>query len=157
MSESSVTIIVYTDGASSFNPGPAGIGVYLRSGKYHRIISEYLGETTNNIAELTAIYKALSHIKNKNAHIEIYTDSNYSINVLQGNWKVKANKDLVTRIKEKLAEFSDVVFVKVEGHAGIPENELVDKLAVRAVKLKDNLDEYVANFEEAQNLLVSRK
>jgi ribonuclease HI len=55
-------LIVYTDGACTGNPGPAGIGIVILDGKERREISEYLGPGTNNIAELMAIVRALEEL-----------------------------------------------------------------------------------------------
>ena len=56
---------IYTDGASSGNPGPSGIGVVLIYGSQRKEIGEYIGEATNNIAELLAIQKGLAAVKEK--------------------------------------------------------------------------------------------
>ncbi|MEC9071903.1 MAG: RNase H family protein, partial [Myxococcota bacterium] len=53
------SVELWTDGACSGNPGPSGLGVLLRDGETEHEVSEYLGEGTNNIAELTAILRAL--------------------------------------------------------------------------------------------------
>ena len=75
-------IAMYTDGASSGNPGPAGIGVYLKFGAHEKEISEYIGTATNNIAELTAVARGLSAIKNKTLPVIIFTDSQYVLGLL---------------------------------------------------------------------------
>ena len=126
--------IVYADGACSGNPGPAGSGVViLREGK--RIERyEYLGEATNNIAELTAILRALDELA-ADERATIYTDSEYAIGVVMKNWKAKANAELVAEVKSALSGHPRVDFVHVRGHAGIELNELADKLARRAIQL----------------------
>ena len=63
-------IQIYTDGASSGNPGPSGIGVVLRFGNREKEISEYIGLATNNIAELKAIEAGLQAVKNKESSAE---------------------------------------------------------------------------------------
>lgn len=72
--------IAYTDGACSGNPGPAGSGVVLIApgGKMHEGL-EYLGEATNNVAELTAILRALEWIPAEAKAIVVHTDSQYAI------------------------------------------------------------------------------
>jgi ribonuclease HI len=127
-------VIIYADGACSGNPGPAGIGVYLRDSQGERDVSEYLGHGTNNIAELTAIKRALELCPDKNALIKIYTDSSYSIGVLTQNWKAKANQSLIADLRTMLRSYPRVKFIKVAGHAGIPGNERADMLARRAVE-----------------------
>jgi ribonuclease HI len=128
-------IIIYTDGACTGNPGPMGLGAVILDGKERRELSEYLGIGTNNIAELTAIERALAAIApdHRGRPIRVHTDSSYSIGVLSQNWKPKANVELIARIKDLLRQFADVKFVKVRGHAGIPENERCDQLANMAV------------------------
>jgi ribonuclease HI len=127
-------IIAYTDGACSGNPGPAGIGVVLVCGDKRREISTYLGEGTNNIAELTAILAALEAIKDRKRNIRVITDSSYALGGLTKNWKVKANVELILRMRALLAEFSQLQFEWVKGHAGHVENERCDELAREAVK-----------------------
>src|SRR5580692_3511199 len=88
----------YTDGACSGNPGPAGCGVVLVSpaGKMHEGF-EYLGEATNNVAELTAILRAVEWLPPRAHGIVVHTDSQYAIGVLQKGWKAKVNQELVAR------------------------------------------------------------
>ncbi len=129
-------IKIYTDGASSGNPGPAGIGVLFKHGKYKKEISRYIGETTNNIAELTAIKTALEELKRVDLPVCIFSDSSYSIGALTENWKLKKNKELILTIQGLMAKFNDLTFIKVKGHAGIKENEVADFLATSAIKKK---------------------
>jgi len=130
------TIIIHTDGACSGNPGPAGIGVLLERGDEAIEHSEFIGEATNNVAELTAILRALEMLRpeDKDAHVLLYTDSGWSLGVLIGGWKAKANLELIQQIKDRLANFSDVELLKVRGHAGQPGNEEADELATMAVR-----------------------
>ena len=128
------TIHVYTDGASSGNPGPAGIGIFLRYGIHEKTISKYIGIATNNIAELEAIRVALAEIKNPELPVRIYTDSSYALGLLSLGWKPKKNQDLVFSIKKAMKKFRDLQFVKVRGHAGDQGNEMADRLATDAVK-----------------------
>ena len=65
--------------------------------------------------------------------VVIYTDSSYSIGILSLGWKAKANQELVAEIRTLLRDFPQVRFVKVAGHAGVPENERCDELAREAV------------------------
>ena len=129
---SSEPIIVYTDGASLGNPGPAGIGVVLRAGGRRKELSEYLGVATNNVAELTAILRALQTVKDRKRRVVVHSDSEYAIGVLTKNWKPKKNKELIASIRRLMAEFADLSFVKVAGHAGNPDNERCDELAKAA-------------------------
>jgi ribonuclease HI len=127
---------IWTDGACSGNPGPMGIGVVVIDDSERREVGEYLGEGTNNIAELTAIERGIElggANREEGRRFRIYTDSSYAIGVLSKGWKAKANQELIARIKRRLAALPRVEFVKVAGHAGVPENERCDELATGAV------------------------
>jgi ribonuclease HI len=112
-----------------------GIGVVAIDGAKRREVGEYLGVGTNNIAELTAIDRALDLAGADAAvrRLRIYTDSAYSIGVLSKGWKAKANQELIARMRKRLAGLPQVEFVKVSGHAGVPENERCDELARNAI------------------------
>jgi ribonuclease HI len=126
-------IVAYTDGASSGNPGPAGIGVVLRFGTHEKEISRYIGIATNNVAELMAIKAALEAVRSPEIPIRLYTDSRYCLGLLSLGWKAKQNEQLVAAIRKLMKRFKDVKILKVEGHAGIPDNERADRLAREAV------------------------
>jgi ribonuclease HI len=126
-------IRIFTDGASSGNPGPSGIGVLLQYGKQRKEISQYIGLATNNIAELKAIETALLSVKNTQIPVRLYTDSNYAHGVLMRNWKPKKNRELVESIKKTMAKFNDVKIIKIKGHSGCVENERADLLATSVI------------------------
>jgi ribonuclease HI len=126
-------VIVYTDGACTGNPGPMGIGVVIVDGKERKELSEYLGMGTNNIAELTAIERALESCP-RDRTVIVHSDSSYALGLLGKNWKAKANQELVARLRKLASQFRDVRWVKVAGHAGVPENERCDQLATGAIK-----------------------
>ena len=131
------TIVIHTDGACSGNPGPAGIGVFFERPDGEILEhSEFIGEGTNNIAELTAILRALEMLRPEEqaAHVLLYTDSAWSLGVLVGGWKAKANLELITAIKERMLSTPDVELLKVRGHAGNSGNEEADALATMAVR-----------------------
>lgn len=129
-------ICLYTDGASAGNPGPAGIGVLLRYEKREKEISEYIGIATNNVAELKAIKAGLREIKNTRLPVRVFTDSGYAYGVLYKGWKARENKETVEQIRNLMARFKDLKFIKVKGHAGHKENERADFLATSAIKRK---------------------
>ena len=131
-------IEIYTDGACTGNPGPAGIGVYFRFGKHQKEISEYIGHATNNIAELTAIKKALESLKSHEYPVTIFSDSQYSLSVLNGAYKAKKNKELIQSIQKLMSNFKQLKLVKVAGHSGIAGNEKADQLAVSAIENANN-------------------
>jgi ribonuclease HI len=126
-------IHVWTDGACEGNPGPAGLGVVIIDGAERRELSEYLGQGTNNIAELTAILRGLETIADRRRPVVVYSDSQYSIGLLTQNWKAKANAELVAKLRGLTRQFADLRFVKVAAHSGIPLNERVDALARGAI------------------------
>ncbi len=123
----------FTDGACSGNPGPAGSGVVIVApgGKLHEGF-DYLGEATNNVAELTAILRALEWIPEGAGPIVVHTDSKYSIGVLTKGWKAKANPDLIARTR-RLVEARKARLEYVPGHSGVPLNERADQLAREAI------------------------
>lgn len=135
-------IQIFTDGACSGNPGPGGWGAVLR---YNGVEKELYGgekETTNNRMELTAVISALKALKEP-CEVTLTTDSKYVCDsVVRGwvyswqknNWrksdkKPALNVDLWEQLLE-LLEKHNVTFNWVKGHAGHPENERCDKLAV---------------------------
>jgi ribonuclease HI len=126
------SVIAYADGACSGNPGPAGLGVVVIDGGQRVEISEYLGQQTNNIAELTAVLRALAEIGPAQSMM-IYTDSQYTIGVVQKGWKAKANAELVAELREALAERPRARLAYVPGHSGVILNERADALAREAV------------------------
>jgi ribonuclease HI len=142
-------IEVWTDGACSGNPGPMGIGVVVLGGGERKELGEYLGVGTNNIAELTAIERGLElavelsktaaaaaagDARGRMRRVRVYSDSAYAIGLLEKGWKAKANQELVARIRKRVATVPNLEFVKVPGHAGVPENERCDELARIAIQ-----------------------
>ena len=126
--------IAYTDGACSGNPGPAGSGVVLVSpdGKMHEGL-EYLGDATNNVAELTGILRAIEWIPSDGRAIVVHTDSQYAIGVLQKGWKAKVNQELVARTRHAV-EARGARLVYVPGHQGVALTERADELAREAIQ-----------------------
>lgn len=133
---------IFTDGACSGNPGPGGWGVVLRYNGIEKELSGGEKETTNNRMELTAVISALTALKEP-CEVMLTTDSKYVCDsVLKGwvyswqknNWKKSDKKpalnvDLWEQLLA-LLEKHTVTFNWVKGHAGHPENERCDKLAV---------------------------
>jgi ribonuclease HI len=126
----------YTDGACSGNPGPAGSGVVIVTpdGKIHEGL-EYLGEATNNVAELMGILRALEWIPPDAGKIVIHTDSQYAIGVLQKGWKARANQELVARTRRAVQD-RRAQLVYVPGHQGVLLNERADELAREAIQTR---------------------
>ncbi len=134
------TIVIYTDGACSGNPGPAGVGVYMELPDETVEISEYIGLGTNNVAELAAISRALSAISeaDRERRIHLYTDSGWSLGVLILGWNAKTNLERIAGIQEQMKQFPNLELLKVRGHAGNPGNEEADRLATMAVRREDS-------------------
>jgi len=155
-------IEIFTDGASSGNPGPGGYGVILRSGKHYKELSEGFRKTTNNRMELLAVIKGLEAIKTLNQSVLISSDSKYVIDAIEKRWvhgwvakgfAGKKNKDLWLRYLE-VSKLHNIKFNWVRGHNGHPENERCDELAVAAGKQKDLL---IDSVFEMENALASRQ
>lgn len=133
---------LYTDGACSGNPGPGGWGAILRYKEQEKELSGGENPTTNNRMELSAVIEGLAILKEP-CEVTLYTDSQYVANGLSKGWAAgwkrngwrKADKspalnaDLWERLLE-LTGYHKVTVVWVKGHAGHPENERCDRLAV---------------------------
>ena len=133
-------IQLYTDGSSRGNPGPGGYGVVLKCGTHYKELSEGFEETTNNRMELLAVIVELEAIKRENAEVIVYSDSTYVVKAVNEGWVFgwekknfdkKANPDLWIRFLEIYRKHR-VRFIWIKGHAGHPENERCDALAVAA-------------------------
>ncbi|MDR3093060.1 MAG: ribonuclease HI [Bacteroidales bacterium] len=140
-------ITIYTDGSALGNPGPGGYGAILIAGSYRKEISQGFQRTTNNRMELLAVIIALETLKIPKSQVLIYTDSQYVVNAVEKKWVLaweqkrfagKKNADLWIRFL-KIYRCHDVRFVWVKGHAGNPENERCDRLAVAAAQSADLL------------------
>mgnify|MGYP002574288900 FL=1 len=133
---------IFTDGACSGNPGPGGYGVILRFGEHTKELSGGEHETTNNRMELTGVITGLSALKEPREGT-LTTDSKYVVDSITKGWvygwqkkgwiksdkKPALNVDLWKQLLP-LLEKHKVNFVWVKGHAGHPENERCDQLAV---------------------------
>lgn len=150
-------IKIYTDGAAQGNPGPGGYGVILKYNDHYKELSQGYRLTTNNRMELLAVITGLSAIKKAGIPVTIYSDSEYVVNAIEKGWlwnwekknfKNKANVDLWLRYIP-LHQMFKPKFIWVRGHAGHPENERCDELAVAAANGYGLLvDEEYENKEE---------
>ena len=133
-------IYLYTDGASSGNPGPGGYGAVLKCGEHRKELSGGFIRTTNNRMELLAVILGLEAVRWQNADIEVWSDASAVVKAINAgglrNWERKRfakvkNPDLWMRF---LAVYRrhHVTFHWLKGHAGHPENERCDQLAVNA-------------------------
>ena len=137
---------VYTDGACSGNPGPGGWGAVLRYNGVEKELSGGERETTNIRMELCAVIFALEALKEP-CEVELYSDSQYVCNALKLGWAKKWQAQGWMRNKKEKAQNPDlwerllrqydrhqVEINWVKGHAGHPENERCDRLAVAQAK-----------------------
>ena len=135
------TVYIYTDGSCSGNPGPGGWGAILRFGQYEKEMSGGESLTTNNRMELSAVIYALEALT-RPCDVILTTDSRYVCDSVSKGWvyswkkknwikngKPVPNAELWQRLLP-LLEKNNVQFVWVRGHAGHPENERCDALAV---------------------------
>ncbi len=139
-------VLMYTDGACSGNPGPGGFGTILKYGKHEKEISGGEAITTNNRMELSAVIAGLKALKEP-CKVSVYSDSKYIVDAVNLGWAEKwkkngwkrSNKEPALNIDlwEKLLALINihkVSFHWVKGHAGHPENERCDALAVAESK-----------------------
>ncbi len=144
---------IFTDGACSGNPGPGGYGVILKSENHSRELSAGYKKTTNNRMELRAVIAGLQAL-NEKCMVNIYSDSKYIVDAIRQGWarrwqknnwyRNKKEKALNPDLWQTLLELVDqhqVTFNWVRGHAGHPENERCDELAVEATAGKNLLDD----------------
>ena len=133
-------ITIYTDGASSGNPGPGGYGVVLMSGRHRLEKSSGFRLTTNNRMELMGVIEGLEALKIPGSNVKVYTDSKYVADSVEKGWvfqwekkafKGKKNADLWIRFL-KIFRKHNVKFKWIRGHSNNVENEICDRLAVNA-------------------------
>jgi len=138
-------ILVFSDGGARNNPGPGGYGILIVDGEKRREISGGFSHTTNNRMELMGCIVALRTLAGDPRPVSLYTDSSYVVNGISKGWAknwrrrgwIKAdgqpalNPDLWKELLE-LTENRDITFNWVKGHAGHPENERCDEMAVAA-------------------------
>ncbi len=133
-------IYLFSDGAASGNPGPGGYGVVLRCAGLERELSGGFRLTTNNRMELLGVTVGLESIKWDGAEVHVWSDSSYVVKAVNEGWletwkrtgfKKKKNVDLWLRFDAARSRLR-VTFHWLKGHAGHPENERCDALAVAA-------------------------
>ena len=133
---------IFTDGSCSGNPGPGGWGAVLRYGGREKRISGGAAATTNNRMELTGVIEALRLLREP-CEVILTTDSRYVCDAVEQGWARSWRKNGWVKSDKKPALNSDlwevlldllekhrVAFQWVRGHAGHPENELCDRMAV---------------------------
>lgn len=134
-------LVINTDGASKGNPGPSSYGFIIKSrgGAILHEEGEQIGVTTNNVAEYTAVIKALEYIAGKFSlkaphKIEIIADSRLVVEQLSGRFKIKSPHliPMIKKIKHLESETGDVFYRSVPR----AENFVADRLANRAFEKK---------------------
>ncbi len=137
-------VTLYTDGACSGNPGPGGYGAILDYNGKRKELSGGFRKTTNNRMEILAVIVGLEALKEP-CRVTVITDSQYVRNAIEKGWARRwrargwkrgknedaLNPDLWGRLLD-LCDKHDVKITWVRGHAGHPENERCDELAVAA-------------------------
>jgi ribonuclease HI len=135
-------IRIYTDGAAQGNPGPGGYAAIMKFGEHEKEISAGYRRTTNNRMELMAVIAGLEAIRKTGIPVTIYSDSKYVVEAVEKGWiwgwekknfSKKANPDLWKRYIPLHHKYKPK-FVWIRGHAGHPENERCDQLAVEAAQ-----------------------
>jgi formyltetrahydrofolate-dependent phosphoribosylglycinamide formyltransferase len=134
-------IIIYTDGGSRGNPGPSAAAFTLTDDKGKQIAAKafYLGENTNNVAEYTAVLKALECAKQYNTpKISVFSDSELLVQQLKGKYKVKSENilPLFEQVRTMLLEF-DSYEIK---HITRDKNSKADELVNQALNLQKDVD-----------------
>ena len=138
------TVEIFTDGACSGNPGPGGWGAVLRYNGHEKEMSGGEAHTTNNRMELSAVLFALGALKEE-CNVILTSDSKYVVDSIEKGWvygwkkkgwkkadgKPALNVDLWEQLLPLLSRHK-VTFNWIKGHAGHPENERCDRLAVAA-------------------------
>jgi len=136
------TVEIFTDGACSGNPGPGGWGAILRYNGHEKELSGGEAHTTNNRMELSAVLNALMALKEE-CNVVLTSDSKYVVDSVEKGWvygwkkkgwkksdgKPALNVDLWEQLLPLLTKHK-VTFNWIKGHAGHPENERCDRLAV---------------------------
>ena len=150
-------IFLFTDGAAAGNPGPGGYGAILRCAGLEKELSGGFALTTNNRMELLAVIEGLEAIRWDNATVQVWSDSTYVVKAITEGWlekwegkqfkKVK-NPDLWLRFL-KVYRLHKVTFHWIKGHAGHPENERCDALAV-AARSREDLPSDEGYIEQSQ-------
>jgi ribonuclease HI len=137
MMEEYKKLIVYTDGGSRGNPGPAAIGAVLNDEKGGRVaeISEYIGETTNNQAEYRAVVAAIEKAKSLGAEeLDFFLDSELVVKQLKREYKVR-DKDLAPlfmKIYNAMLGFKKVTFTHVRREFNKEADKLVNEALDKA-------------------------
>lgn len=126
-------IIVYTDG-SALNNGSSESGCGWACKLIYKGVEKMKSGgdkgKTNNQMEMMAVLEAMKSIIDKSIPVEVYSDSKYVVETLNGKFKIKKNEDLWKLIISEKGKFLDINFIWVKGHDKNQHNNDVDKMAV---------------------------
>jgi formyltetrahydrofolate-dependent phosphoribosylglycinamide formyltransferase len=144
-------VIVHTDGGSRGNPGPAAAGFVLEDVDGRRLQAKafFLGETTNNVAEYTALIKALEAARKLGAtQVVVHTDSELMVRQLSGAYKVKSEaiRPLFEHVNELRSQFESCLV----RHVMREKNEDADRLVNQALDARRNVEEKPAHRDHHQ-------
>ncbi|MFB3897065.1 MAG: ribonuclease HI family protein [bacterium] len=125
---------MYVDGASRGNPGEAGIGVLITDTQGNELtrIAKYIGITTNNVAEYTALIEGLkSALTHGITEVQVISDSELLVRQVSGIYKVKQPhlQELYQQVKSLTAQFKKTAIK----HVLREENKTADSLANEAI------------------------
>jgi ribonuclease HI len=126
-------LIIQTDGGARNNPGHAGIGaVFINpaTGDNIRLLSKYIGKTTNNIAEYVAMIESLRTAKSMSfKKLKIQSDSELVVKQMKGEYKVKDDnlKILHQEVKKLVKEFDFVIFEHIRREKNKEADSLVNE------------------------------
>jgi ribonuclease HI len=143
---------IFCDGCSIPNPGITGCGIVIPN---IIEIARYLGEGSNQTAELHALREALLIARGGDS---ILSDSLYAVRLVTGTWRAKAHKDLITEIRKLVKPGVRIEWIK--GHAGNEWQERADRLAKRAAikrfsfekMLTENVDDALSSIRPEGNI-----
>ena len=143
------TLVVYTDGGCSGNPGPGGWACVIIDGEAEKALSGGEKSTTNNRMELTAAIAALSALAQNPQYcgrsVRVFCDSQYVKNGItswirswkKNGWRTASKKPVLNRdlweTLDALSASLDITWSWVKGHAGIKYNEQCDELCQKEI------------------------
>lgn len=109
-----MNLVIHTDGGARGNPGPAAVGVVIEeNGKMIVAFGKKIGETTNNVAEYSAVIEALQKVKSigQNDVINFFLDSTLVVNQLNGLFKIKQPhlRELLVKVRELEGKVGGVI------------------------------------------------
>ena len=142
------SVIIYTDGACSGNPGPGGYAAIIIGENNKKEIAGFHSNTTNNRMELMAVIAGLENVQ-KGTKVKLFSDSNYVIKGITNwiyrkkkkGWKTSSNnnvknKELRKRLDNLINDYK-IEFIKVRGHSGNEYNEEADSLAKKQIRINE--------------------